>query len=87
MNVLTSSANSIIHASDVEEMRKVLPVLSDQLYQTLTKFQVETGGYRLFCPMAFGSHGAFWLSDSKEIKNPYMGEQMLTCGNVEEELN
>jgi membrane fusion protein, copper/silver efflux system len=31
--------------------------------------------------------GAFWLSDSDKVLNPYFGDAMLTCGNVEEELN
>jgi Cu(I)/Ag(I) efflux system membrane fusion protein len=34
--------------------------------------------------MAFKDKGAFWLSGEKEIKNPYFGEAMLTCGEVKE---
>jgi hypothetical protein len=30
--------------------------------------------------------GAIWLSETKEIKNPYYGKKMLTCGNVKEEI-
>ena len=48
--------------------------------------QVSVKGYRQFCPMAFDFKGAFWLSDSEEILNPYFGEEMLTCGNVDVEL-
>jgi hypothetical protein len=33
--------------------------------------------------MAFDGEGGYWLSDSKEIRNPYYGEKMLVCGNVE----
>lgn len=28
--------------------------------------------------------GAYWLSESEEIKNPYYGEVMLTCGETKE---
>lgn len=34
------------------------------------------------CPMANNNQGAFWLSTTKEIRNPYYGEQMMTCGSV-----
>jgi hypothetical protein len=29
---------------------------------------------------------ANWLSDQKEIANPYYGNSMLTCGSVKETL-
>jgi Cu(I)/Ag(I) efflux system membrane fusion protein len=35
--------------------------------------------------MAFDT-GAYWISDSKEIRNPYFGDAMLTCGEVKKEL-
>jgi hypothetical protein len=85
-DILASAIGSMIDQSRLTGIRKTLPLLSDQLYQTLVKFQVETGAYRMFCPMAFGSHGAFWLSDGKEIRNPYLSEQMQTCGNIYEKL-
>jgi Cu(I)/Ag(I) efflux system membrane fusion protein len=38
--------------------------------------------YKDYCPMAFGDEGAYWLSEKKEILNPYFGASMLTCGEV-----
>lgn len=40
--------------------------------------------YKDYCPMAFGDEGAYWLSEKKEILNPYFGASMLTCGEVKE---
>jgi hypothetical protein len=34
--------------------------------------------------MARDNQGAMWISEVKEIKNPYFGAQMFTCGSVEE---
>jgi Cu(I)/Ag(I) efflux system membrane fusion protein len=34
------------------------------------------------CPMANNNKGAVWLSTEKEVRNPYYGEQMMTCGSV-----
>ena len=84
--VFSNALQSIDGASSLDEVRKALPLLSDQLYESIKHFQVQTGGYRAYCPMAFDMHGAFWLSGSKEIRNPYFGDRMLSCGSVEESL-
>ena len=86
LEVLREATEGITNESDVEIARMMLSPLSDQLFYTLKKFQVSVDGYRQFCPMAMDNQGAFWLSDSDEVLNPYFGDAMLTCGNVEEEL-
>ncbi|MBT8210423.1 MAG: DUF3347 domain-containing protein, partial [Eudoraea sp.] len=42
--------------------------------------------YVQLCPMANNNLGAVWLSAEKEIRNPYYGDEMLTCGKVEQIL-
>ncbi len=37
------------------------------------------------CPMAFDFSGADWLQAEDEVRNPYFGEEMLTCGTVKQE--
>ncbi|SDE14700.1 membrane fusion protein, Cu(I)/Ag(I) efflux system [Pricia antarctica] len=34
------------------------------------------------CPMANNNRGAFWISADEEIRNPYYGVQMMTCGSI-----
>jgi Cu(I)/Ag(I) efflux system membrane fusion protein len=43
--------------------------------------------YYQFCPMANNNKGAYWLSESKVIRNPYFGEKMINCGETKEILN
>lgn len=43
--------------------------------------------YLLYCPMYSNDKGAQWLSDSKEIQNPYFGSEMMKCGEVIKEIN
>lgn len=86
LEVLQEATRGIVNETEVEKARTMLSPLSDQLFHTLKKFQIEVDGYRQYCPMAFDNKGAFWLSDSDKILNPYFGDAMLTCGNVEEEL-
>ncbi len=86
LSILTSATSGIIDEEDLAKARQLLSPLSDQLFHTLQKFEVPVTGYRQYCPMAFDFAGAFWLSDSEQILNPYFGDAMLTCGNVEEEF-
>ena len=40
--------------------------------------------YIQHCPMANNNKGADWLSKEKEVKNPYFGSSMLSCGEVKQ---
>lgn len=84
---LESSLKEIQASSDIEAQRKAFSTLSDHLYKAVKAYGL--GGqiaYYDFCPMAFNSQGGYWLSDTEQIKNPYFGDKMLTCGSVEETL-
>ena len=90
MNYLTpiqSSLKEIQASTDIEAQRKAFSNLSDNLYKSVKAFGL--GGkeaFYEFCPMAFNNEGAYWLSDQAQIKNPYFGGKMLTCGQVKEKL-
>jgi Cu(I)/Ag(I) efflux system membrane fusion protein len=90
MNYLSSiqgSLKEIQSSSDIEAQRKSFSSLSDYLYKSVKAFGL--GGKEAFydfCPMAFNNEGAYWLSDQEQIKNPYFGDKMLTCGSVKEKL-
>lgn len=80
---IQSSLDKIAQTSDVEEQRKHFEALSDNLIEAVEYFGVvEDTIYRQYCPMAFRDQGAYWLSGEKEIRNPYFGDKMLTCGEV-----
>ncbi|WP_277632946.1 DUF3347 domain-containing protein [Avrilella dinanensis] len=78
------------HISDnvgnIAHQREHLVMLSKDFYDIAKTFGTDKPLYKVFCPMYDDNKGAYWLSDSKEIKNPYYGEDMLTCGEVQEEL-
>ena len=83
-----SLASSMSKEEDVEALRGKFDTLSQEMY-TLVKDNKEAKEgtiYKQFCPMAFNNKGAFWLSKEEQVKNPYFGDKMLTCGKVKEEL-
>jgi Cu(I)/Ag(I) efflux system membrane fusion protein len=57
------------------------------MINTVKAFGINKKIYNQFCPMANNDKGANWLSFQENIKNPYFGDAMLTCGNVEETIN
>lgn len=90
MNYLTpiqTSLKEIQATTDIEAQRKAFSTLSDNLYKSIKAYGL--GGkeaFYEFCPMAFNNEGAYWLSDQAQIRNPYFGDKMLTCGEVKEKL-
>ncbi|MDP4747411.1 MAG: efflux RND transporter periplasmic adaptor subunit, partial [Algoriphagus sp.] len=40
--------------------------------------------YKDYCPMAFDNKGGYWLSETEDIRNPYFGASMLSCGEVKQ---
>lgn len=81
------SVNEIMAGDDVEAQRRSFSTLSDNLYKSVKAFGL--GGKEAFheyCPMAFNNEGAYWLSHEENIRNPYFGDKMLTCGQVKEKL-
>ncbi|WP_425638636.1 efflux RND transporter periplasmic adaptor subunit [Algoriphagus yeomjeoni] len=77
------AAEMITKETDIAKQRIHFAPLSQaflDLTETfgLTKDKV----YKEFCPMAFDNKGAYWLSESEQIRNPYYGKAMLTCGEV-----
>ncbi|AFL83910.1 Protein of unknown function (DUF3347) [Belliella baltica DSM 15883] len=85
--VLKSQIEAMKSASSIEDQRKVFITYNETLYKSVKAFGTEdqTVFYQ-YCPMANGGKGATWLSLIQEIKNPYLGQKMLTCGSVKETI-
>ena len=85
LKVLKTTLGNIESGNVIEKQRLAFADFNDALYSAIKMFGVvnETVYYQ-FCPMARNGAGAYWLSAVKEIKNPYYGEAMLTCGENKE---
>lgn len=80
-------ASKIVAAASLDEQRKAFSTLSDEMTKLVKKSTISTGEiYLKYCPMANGNKGGYWLSNEKEIKNPYFGAKMLKCGSVKETI-
>lgn len=84
---ISAELQGIIAEKTLDEKRAGFEMVSDMLYDL-----VKTTGlrgktiYRQYCPMAFNDRGAYWLSRSSKLENPYFGNEMLGCVQVTDSL-
>ncbi|TSA31705.1 MAG: efflux RND transporter periplasmic adaptor subunit [Porphyromonadaceae bacterium] len=84
VKTLESESQRIIKSSDIDQQRQSFSVISNVLYKVLKSYGTSEPVYYQYCPMAFNNKGAYWLSESDKISNPYFGQSMLTCGETRE---
>jgi hypothetical protein len=73
------------NASKLEHQREHFAMLSKDVNDLINSFGAGQKLYQDFCPMYNDGKGGLWISEIKEIKNPYYGSKMLTCGSVKKE--
>ena len=73
------------NAGKLDHQREHFAMLSKDVNDLINTFGAGQKLYQDFCPMYNDGKGAIWISETKEIKNPYYGSKMLTCGSVKKE--
>jgi len=79
---INEGLTTIASSENIADQRKAYSGVSEGLYKSVKAFGVGETVYYQHCPMAKSS----WLSNSEDIKNPYYGSMMLTCGSTKEVL-
>ncbi|RYY68280.1 MAG: DUF3347 domain-containing protein [Chitinophagaceae bacterium] len=74
------------NAEKIAHQREHFDMLSKDMYDLIKSTKPSQTLYKDHCPMFNDGKGAIWLSEEKEIKNPYYGKKMLTCGKEQEEI-
>ncbi len=74
------------NGGNISHQREHFEMLSKDMYDLVKAFSSGQVLYKDFCPMYNDNKGAFWISETKEIRNPYFGNAMPACGSVKEEL-
>lgn len=74
------------NGSKIEHQREHFDMLSKDMYDLVKVSKPSQTLYLDHCPMYNDNKGANWLSEVKEIKNPYLGKKMPECGEVKEEI-
>ena len=85
---ISAEAAALQGEKDIEAQRKSFQVISDNLYDfTRTVRYDKQKLYHQYCPMYNNDQGGYWLSSRSDIKNPYFGKKMLTCGEVKDSID
>lgn len=71
------AAQELAQEKEITAMREAFKSLSRPMVMWATMSKPK-GIYVVYCSMAKGS----WLQKGKEIRNPYYGHQMLSCGEI-----
>ncbi|RUT79607.1 efflux RND transporter periplasmic adaptor subunit [Ancylomarina longa] len=86
--LLMKTTNIIVKNADIKQQRNEFVAFNQAFYKAIKTFGLtKVTTYYQFCPMANQDKGAYWFSDSKEIRNPYLGDEMLGCGETKEMIN
>jgi Protein of unknown function (DUF3347) len=81
---LSYDARHIAEVQKIEHQREHFASLSINMYSLAKSIRLSGKPiYQDYCPMK----KAYWLSDEKEIKNPYYGSQMPDCGDIKNTIN
>lgn len=84
---LNKQIKLVISTGKIEEQRLAFSGFSDQFFKAIKTFGLMGKTlYYQFCPMAKNGEGAYWLSEIKDIRNPYFGQKMIDCGETRETL-
>ncbi len=79
--------NAIAANDNLENQRDHFVILNENMVPIAMSINgTDAMLYVQKCPMANKNKGAVWLSAEKDIRNPYYGDAMLTCGSVIEEI-
>ncbi len=78
---LLKATEKLDKAGTIEQQRAALQEVSTIMWNLVKASEtIEQPVYYQYCPMKKTN----WLSTEKDIKNPYYGAAMLTCGKVVE---
>ncbi len=85
---MDQAATIIQQSADVEEQRTAFQTISNRMAESVQTYGtgMQQPVYQQYCPMAFNDTGALWLAQEKKIANPYFGDRMLRCGEVQREF-
>lgn len=76
---IIDSKNNLIH------QREHYEIISEDMYDYIKLQDTKHTLYKFDCKQ--GEKPQIWLSDTKEVHNPYLGREKQACGTLTETLN
>lgn len=70
----------------IDQQRKYFSLLSKDIATLIATCGSSKHLYQDYCPMYNEGRSGYWISEMKEIKNPYFGSEMMECGGMIKEI-
>lgn len=87
LSLYNETLNGFNSTASLYEKRSYFSHISEVIYCSVKSFTINDDDlYVAYCKMAFNGKGAYWLSKSEVIQNPYIGQGMKSCGEIVEKL-
>jgi hypothetical protein len=74
------------NAGKMDHQREYFALLSKDVQDLIKTFGTNQKLYQDYCPMYNEGKSGYWISETKEIRNPYFGSEMLNCGRIVENV-
>jgi Cu(I)/Ag(I) efflux system membrane fusion protein len=91
LEALNSHYETLLETNNIDAARTQFSFISQALINSIKVFGLSSKQdqplYVEYCPMALKNEGANWISDDSNIRNPFFGDAMLTCGSVVDTFN
>lgn len=81
-NASKQSATITASTGKIDAQRTAFATLSKEVTDLIATFGTNKKLYQDYCPMYNEGKSGYWISEMKEIKNPYYGAEMLECGGM-----
>ncbi|HQR94497.1 MAG: hypothetical protein B7Y15_10060 [Bacteroidetes bacterium 24-39-8] len=84
---ISSEAQGLLEETNLLSKRRSFQMISDQFYDLINTVQYNQKVlYRFYCNKAFEDQGAYWISDQKNLTNPYLPNATPLCGEIKDTL-
>jgi len=85
---ISAELKGLLGEEKLEDKRKSFQLVGDQLYDLIRTVHYDRQIiYQFYCQDAFSDQGGTWLSQSKEVRNPYLPKKKLTCGQLRDSMD
>jgi len=81
-SLIKTQLNQLVKSKTLTQQRTIFLQISNSMIHLVENFGINKKVMIQYCPMADDFKGGYWLSTDVNIKNPYFGSKMLTCGST-----
>lgn len=85
-NAREQAEHIIANADKMHHQRVHFETISKDFTDLIAIIGTDRPLYQDFCPMYNNNKGGYWISEIKDIKNPFFGSEMMTCGILKKEI-